>query len=63
MLLYFGASTRYIFHRFMKRRPKESFHSILHGIEVKCKEDEIKSFDNEFVNRLYGIGGTVIIVT
>lgn len=62
IVLYFGAFIRYLLNCVLRRSPKKSFHYILHGIEEKSKEDEIYNYNNEFVNRVYGFAGLLVIV-
>lgn len=59
-VLYLGASVRYAIHRMFKS--KKDFRTILHGIPVKNKTDEMLNFENEMINRLYGIAVLVILV-
>ena len=60
MILYIGAILRYGLNCIFKTG--KSFQTILHGVEVKTKEDEILNINNEIINRIYGITGLIIIV-
>ena len=62
MLLYTGASLRYLYQKYIRKKNTD-FNDVLRGISCPTtKKDEIYNVENEFANRAYGCGFICIII-
>lgn len=62
MLLYAGASVRYLYQKYIRKK-NMGFNDVLRGISAPTtKIDERYNVENEFANRAYGCGFMCIII-